>query len=69
MAERFDQARLQIRFEAVGDRLAAEKIADAYGVLVPLPRPSVVLELNLEDHHEQAGRDLCPSILGAAKRG
>jgi hypothetical protein len=67
MAERPSQTRFQIRFEAVGDRLAAEKMADAYGILVP--QPHLEPELNKEEQHEQIGGNLCPSLLGAPERG
>ena len=67
MADAPAQTILLVRLQAVGDRLAPEKMAGAYRVLVP-PVRLFSDELN-PPAHEPIGRDLCPRVLGPPERG
>jgi hypothetical protein len=59
-----------VQLQSLSDRLASQKMAQVYGLLVPVPiKPSVSKIAQPQLEHEQTGCDLRTSILGATERG
>lgn len=64
MAEPHRPRALRLEFQGRYDRYGREKLAQAYRLLVPEdaePLDALATPLN----YEEAGRPLCPSVLGA----
>ena len=64
MADTPAQTRYQVRLQAVADRLAQEKMANAYRLLVP-PVPFLAYALTRIDHKflsDRGGRDKTPDF-------
>ena len=61
---------LAVQLQPLSDRLASQKMAQAYGLLVPKPASSIPPAVNQPTtEHEQISRDLCPCVLGPAEGG
>jgi hypothetical protein len=59
-----------VQLQPLSDRLASQKMAQAYGLLVPVPIKSCVSKITQPQlEHEQTGGDLRTGILGAAEGG
>ena len=64
------QGELAVQLQPLSDRLASQKMAQAYGLLVPVAiNPSVSKVTQPPLDHEQTSRDLRTSILGPAEGG
>src|SRR6266704_239602 len=64
------QRKLAVQLQPLSDRLASQKVAQAYGLLVPATNKSVPSSLNQpETHHEQVSRNLRTSVLGSTEGG
>jgi hypothetical protein len=66
MAEPHRQRALRLEFQGRYDRYAREKLAQAYRLLVP-PDAQPLDPTATPLSHEETGRHLCPSVLGAAE--
>src|ERR1041385_1600659 len=62
------QRKLAVQLQPLSDRLASQKVAQAYGLLVPATNKSVPSSIDQpETHHEQVSRDLRASVLGSTE--
>src|SRR6266566_3762262 len=70
MARGRAQRKLAVQLQPLSDRLASQKMAQAYGLLVPATNKSVPSLVNQpETHYEQVSRDLRTSVLGSTEGG
>src|SRR5262245_1176599 len=64
------QRKLAVQLQPLSDRLASQKVAQAYGLLVPATYKVVPSLVNQPDtHHEQVSRNLRTSVLRSTEGG